>query len=371
MNKYFMSVMVLLCMQGNYIIAQTCTKWGPYVRTPNFKDKGVLMMADVSMPTNGLAPYTYACSIQFSIGKSGGYCGIQLAGEDEPGRKPNNIFSIWDFPNKKQLIATYKAPITFVGGFGGEGTGLHSHADIGWIPGQWYTNIVRCWNTDDSTTNVGYWIYDQTNKTYTHYVTFVVPEANALLHGSIGSFLENFADDKKRTRQGEYKNYWFLNIDDNWEHPDSLIAAAGEGSWKADAFGKDGVRLTSCGYEPGIPRYVFPVQMSNMPSILSKPVVYNLGSYYDKGNHFVYVNWSVESTSSPQLGYAIALYDNVECTGKPLATLSGTNPDITSVAIPTQDIQLKKQSYYVTFELKDIFNQRSEKKVSELHELLP
>src|ERR1700754_937199 len=90
-------LIVLIRTNENQAYAQSCPKWGPYVKTPSFKGTGILMMADVMMPADGLAPYTYACSVQFGIGKSGGYCGIQLAGPHEP-RIPNNIFSIWDFP---------------------------------------------------------------------------------------------------------------------------------------------------------------------------------------------------------------------------------------------------------------------------------
>ena len=281
MYKIGFTAMLLFVFSIQAIGQQSCPKWGPYVKTTKLgKIKAELMMADVMIPSDGIAPYTYACTVQFGIGKSGGYCGIQKAGIGEK-RSPNNIFSIWDFPNKKQIIAAYKDPLTFVGGFGGEGTGLHSHADFGWKADQWYTNIVKRWALNDSTTQVGYWIYDQQQKTFRHYVTLTVPEHNAMLHGDIGSFLENFADEKKLARTAVYKSYWMQGEGQQWLKPDTLIAEAGEGSWKAVPYDKDGVKVTSCGTGTGPNKYKFPVQQGDKPGILSPASVYDLSSYYD------------------------------------------------------------------------------------------
>ncbi len=350
---------------------QSCPSWGPYVVTNHFKNEsGVLMMADVMFPSNGIAPYTYASAINFRIGKSGGYCGIQKERLDG-NRKGNNIFSIWDFPNKVQILASYKDRETFVGGFGGEGTGLHSHNDFGWIADHWYTNIVRCWSTNDSTTNVGYWIYDQSADTWRHYVTFVVPEAKAMLKDNIGSFLENFADDAKQARLGRYKSYWMLKENGQWLHPDTLVATAGKGSWSAVKIGEDGVELTSCGTKIGPDKYAFPITMPEKPSVVKQPAVYDLGAYYDKNNSKIYVNWTITSNNIPQLGYQVALYDNSACTGTPLATISGTDPETTMAALQVKKLELKTQSYYVTIQVTDIFNQVSPIKQAELQDLKP
>ena len=357
------------CIRG--LAQQSCPSWGPYVSTNNFKgDSGVLMMADVMFPSDGIAPYTYASSINFKIGKSGGYCGIQQAGLNEE-RKGNNIFSIWDFPNKVQITASYKDHETFVGGFGGEGTGLHSHNDFGWVADHWYTNIVRSWSTNDSTTNVGYWLYDQTAGTWTHYVTFVVPEAHAMLKGNIGSFLENFADGTKRSRKGRYKGYWLLKSTGQWLHPDTLIASAGKGSWKATKIGEDGIELTSCGTEIGPDKYTFPVKMRDKPGIVKQPILYDLGAYYDKRNSTIHVDWSVTKNDMPQLSYSVAVYNNRDCIGYPLAKASGIDPEITMAALKIDKLELKERNYYVTVQITDIFNQVSEVKHTVLSDLKP
>lgn len=348
---------------------QSCPKWGPYVKTTGFsKTNADLMMADVMIPSTGEAPFTYACSVQFGIGKSGGYCGIQLAGPDEH-RLPNNIFSIWDFPNKIQISAQYKDPLTFVGGFGGEGTGLHSHADFGWKPDHWYTNIVKRWSVNDSTTMVGYWVYDQTEKTYRHYVTFAVPEKGAMLHGDIGSFLENFADEQKRSRTAVYKEYWIL-AGNKWMHPDSLIAEAGQGSWKAERYGDDGVKVTSCGTMPWQPKTFYKVKQADKPA-LAVDSVYDLGSYYDHSLKKIVIDWSVQATATPQLNYEVKIFDNQTCSGTPIATITGTDPDVNIVNIPVTNFNLKNQDYYITLQVTDIFGQSKPLKKTVLEEKHP
>jgi len=358
-------------LASNSFAQQSCPKWGPYVKTVHMakKNKAELMMADVLIPSDGIAPYTYACSIQFGIGKSGGYCGIQKAGPAEP-RMPNNIFSIWDFPNKIQISAQYKDPLTFVGGFGGEGTGLHSHADFGWKPDHWYTNIIRRWAINDSTTLVGYWIYDQSEKTFKHYVTFTVPEKDAMLHDDIGSFLENFADEQKRPRTAVYKSYWMLTDQYKWVHPDSLLAEAGEGSWKAEPYGNDGIKITSCGTTPGQKKSFYPVTQNDKPTIIAADV-YDLASYYDRSQKKIFVNWSTLQTATPQLSYEVQIFDNSSYTGKPNASVTGTDPDLNSISIGVKDLNLKNQNYYISLQITDIFGQRSPIKKTELEEKKP
>lgn len=369
-----LSLFILLTVNFEFAYCQqSCPKWGPYVTALQTKDDSAqLMMADVMIPASGMAPFTYACSIQFGIGKSGGYCGIQNNnGEDQHVRPLNNIFSIWNFPNKIQILCTYKNPLTFVGGFGGEGTGLHSHADIGWIPDHWYTNVVRRWYNGGDRTFVGYWIYDHTAKTWNHYVTFDVPQADAMLHGNISSFLENFADERKSSRTAVYKSYWILNAADKWSHPDTLFARAGAGAWQASRYGKDGVEVTSCGTTDGpVDGYHFAVKTNNHPNI-GDPVIYDAGAYYDHQEKKVYVDWSLQPTSTPQLSYEIALYDNRAMTGKPLASITGTDPDKTIAALPVSDIQLQQQDYYISVRIRDIFDQESNWRKVVLQELHP
>ncbi len=299
---------------------------------------------------------------------------MQNTNGDEGEQHPlNNIFSIWDFPNKIQIRAVYKDPLTFVGGFGGEGTGLHSHCNFGWVPNQWYTNVVRRWYTGGDKTLVGYFIYDHTLQQWRHYVTFEVPEADAKLKSSISSFLENFGDEKKRSRMSCYKSYWLLTTDNKWMTADTLVADAGEGFWNVEAYGSDGVKLTSCG-----PTFIkrdkvfFGVtNKEDKPAICKPAAIYELGAYYDKQDKKIYVDWSIKNSAAPQLSYTIGLYDNASCSGDALAIANGIDPDVRTAILKTDKLDTTAKTYYILLTLKDIFNQSSAPEKFELKDLKP
>ncbi len=374
-KTFLLALLPAAILTTHNLNAQSCPKWGPYVGAKfQSKETADLLMAEVMTPAEGNAPYTYTCAVQFGIGKSGGYCGLQNKnGKGEHNVPLNNIFSVWDFPNKVQIRAVYKDPMTFVGGFGHEGTGLHSHCDFGWVPGQWYTHVVRRWYTGGDKTQVGYFIYDHTKKEWRHYVTFEVPEADAKLRSGISSFLENFADEKKTSRISNYRSYWQLTTGNQWIHADSLVADAGEGFWDVKATGNNGVQLTSCG-----PTFIkktkatFPVKESmDKPSVIKPAEIYDAGVYYDKTDKTMYVNWSVNTAGAPQLSYDIKVYDNEAKSGTPVAVKRGTDPDTRSIAIPTPNLSSEKKTYYLVMQVTDIFNQQSAPRDFILEELQP
>ncbi len=372
-GKNFIVLLMCICC-SQLIKGQSCSKWGPYIRTAGMRGDADVMMADVMIPDSGNAPYTYTCAVQFGIGKSGGYCGLQNNnGEDEQDRPLNNIFSVWDFPNKIQIGCSFKAPMTFVGGFGHEGTGLHSHCDFGWHPNQWYTNVVRRWYSGGNKTEVGYFIYDQELHRWAHYVTFSVPEADAKLHGDMASFLENFADAAKHTRTSCYRAYWKLTSTGQWVKPDSLNAAAGEGYWNVVPLGKDGLQLIACGKEFIKKGPVsFPVNSTeDRPAIILPARIYDLGAYYLKEDKKIMVDWALDASTDPQLSYEVALFDNKGLTGKPLAVTDGANPDTRMIALEVKELHLSQQNYYIRLTIKDIFNQESMPKTFTLEELHP
>ncbi|MGY0036759.1 DUF3472 domain-containing protein [Pedobacter sp. NJ-S-72] len=203
-------------------------------------------------------------------------------------------------------------------------------------------------------------------------MTLTVPEHNAMLHSDMGSFLENFADEKKRARTAVYKSYWMQGEGQQWLKPDTLIAEAGEGSWKAVPYGKDGVKVMSCGTEIGPKKYTFAVQQGDKPGILSSASVYDLSSYYyDHSQKKIFVNWSVLPTATPQLSYQVQIFDNKDCSGKPIAEVTAKDPEITSIGLPVNNIVLKKQNYYITLQITDIFGQLAPVKKTILEELRP
>lgn len=368
-----MLILVLSFLSSYILFGQvSCPKWGPYVGTFYKKtNKADLCMADVMIPSEGIAPYTYTCVLQFSLGKSGGYCGLQYMDASKR-RKNNNIFSIWDYPGKKQITHTYKDPTTYVDGFGNEGTGLHSHADFGWVPGDWYTLVVRRWaSTDTGRTNAAFFIYDHTKNIWSHYVTFSVPEANAMLSSKTSGFLENFSDGKKTPRYSNYKSYWALLPDGKWASPDSLSAGGGDGYWDVKPFGNDGIQLFSCGPEFIVkPKVSFPVLLKDtipQAKIIQPIQVFDAAQYFDKEKNIVYVNWITKEGTSPQLTYRAELFEAGK--NEPIAAEYGYEPERRSLAISAPDIKKNYTKYYIKLSLTDIFNQPAKPFIVKLREL--
>jgi hypothetical protein len=359
--RLFMLPMLAMTAYAGH--AQSCPKWGPYAGAVESSGRADLMMADVMVPLSGMAPFTYSCVIQFKLGKSGGYCGIQDGDGSDSVRPFNNIFSVWDYPNKIQIRDTYKDPSTFVGGFGNEGTGLHSHCDFGWQPDHWYTNVVRRWWDGGKTTQVAYFIYDQTRKKWRHYVTFAVPEENAYLDGHISSFLENFADDGKRTRTTYYRAYWKLLADGRWAQPDSINTDAGVGNWNSSAYGDDGISLSSCGKEAvNGEKKSFPVRLRAATPAFATGEIYDLGAYYDLSDKTVHIDWSIVDSAAPQLSYELKIFDAAGAGATPIASVSGYGPEIREKVLSVPGLFVDKKEYFIVLTIKDIFNHYSEPK---------
>jgi hypothetical protein len=153
-------------------------------------------------------------------------------------------------------------------------------------------------------------------------------------------------------------------------HPDSLVAEAGEGSWKAERYGDDGLRVTSCGTSPWQKKTFYAVTQKDKPDIIAADV-YGLAAYYDDSQKRIFIDWSVQPTATPQLSYEVQIFDNSACIGTALASIKGTDPDLTSVSIGAQELNLKNQDYYITLQIKDIFGQVSPVKKMVLEEKKP
>jgi hypothetical protein len=364
-------ILVFLSLEAR---AQYGPKWGPYINTQNLKGDADLLMADVMTPSGKMAPATYSCSVQFSLGHSGGYCGLQYENVTDSLRPFNNIFSIWDYPNKVQIIHTYKDPETFVDGFGNEGTGLHSHNDFGWKPDQWYTNVVRRYYPGGDKTYAAYFIYDHTAKRWRHYVTFAVPQQNAYLSAGMASFLENFGDEQKRSRTAYYKSYWALDSTGKWMKPTALKASAGPGNWKSAAYGNDGIALTSSGPENinGVDTTYAVTSTDTQPAadLLMPGKIYSLASYYDKADKKLRVDWTLLASGAPQLSYRVDVYE-VDGSKVPVRSLSGFGPEVRSVEIQDLALDLTKHSYKLVLNLVDIFDRPVASLDYDLHQYHP
>ena len=99
--------------------------------------------------------------------------------------------------------------------------------------------------------------------------------------------------------------------------------------------------------------------------------IYDLASYYDHSQKKIFVNWSMLPTSTPQLSYEVKIYENSSYSGNPIASIKGTDPDITSIGFLVKGMNLKAQDYYIALQITDIFGQLSPVKKTVLEEKKP
>jgi hypothetical protein len=367
-KNFFTTAFILLCVIPNASFSQktteaTCPSWGPYVEAQNLGTKnGLLLMCDIMADESCITYHTYWSTINFNIGPRGGYCGIQRKTDD--GGVYNNIFSIWDLKDSKkpQCFAEYKIAGEFVSGFGGEGTGLHSHNNMPWVPGQKYCTAIRRWYTKAGQTRVGFFMYDYTNATWTHYITAVTPEDNAFfINPSFGGFLEKFSGDPLQ-RCGYWSNWWKLNEDETWNKATSIKCQAGKGTWKAEKINDSTVKMYSCGsYAAPDSIYHFNVNIpGDKPSVAVAAEILKATASYKNAGKQITISWVINKSKAPQLGYNIEVYDNKNCSGKFLYNKTNIVPQTREEHIATQGLQ-KGKKYYVAIQVKDIFDQSSNK----------
>jgi hypothetical protein len=341
---------------------ETCPSWGPYIEGINLQNVEEVIYSEVMVDNGCKKVNTYFSTLNFSLGPRGGYAGIQY----KQNEVYNNIFSVWDIQDSHapQCTSEYAAPNTFVDGFGGEGTGLHTDNTMPWTPGVWYATVVRRWNTGDGKTHIGFFMYDYGTQKWTHYSTIVTPENNVKFQGNnISGFLENFNTGySKDTRCGYWRNMWGMDNTGTWSKPAYYKASAGTGSWSAEAaFNNTAVKVTSCGTVsgPASGQVTFTLnQTGTKPSTIIPVGVNTVTPTYSNGS--VNVTWTTNDLTSPQLSYTVSLYSQASWNNSytPIATVTGIRPDTRSVSVPLPAGATSGQ-YYVSVVLKDIFNQTS------------
>jgi len=308
---------------------------------------------------------TYYSTLNFSLGPRGGYAGIQY----KQNEIYNNIFSMWDLQdaNVPQCTTEYTAPNTFVDGFGGEGTGLHTDNPMPWTPGTWYATVVRRWSTGDGKTRIGFFMFDYGTGKWKHYVTIVTPENDAKFTGTkLGGFVENWnTAASKATRCGYFRNFWSMNAQGNWSKPSRYTASAGTGSWGAEtAFNNTAIKVTSCGTAPepagGSVTFSGITQNGTKPSTTTPVTVTTVTPSYNTSNNSVDVSWANSETTSPQFSYKVSLYTEASWANSytPVAVVSGIRPDQRSAQVPLP-ANSQPGKYYVSVVLEDIFKQTS------------
>ncbi|WP_423736998.1 DUF3472 domain-containing protein [Chitinophaga caseinilytica] len=156
-----------------------------------------------------------------SCGWHRGYFGMQVNGPDER----RIIFSVWDSgkePDSRDKVA-YEDQVTLLAkgdsviahGFGGEGTGGHSHWVYDWKAGQTYKFLMHAVPKGTTTQYSAYFFVPEHNE-WKLIASFRAPKDGKYM-GHLYSFLENFSFENGHVyRKGYYGNHWIKTPQGEW-----------------------------------------------------------------------------------------------------------------------------------------------------------
>ncbi|GGE22840.1 hypothetical protein GCM10010831_24680 [Psychroflexus salis] len=296
--------------------------------------------------------------------EGGGYCGIQ---EHPDGR--NFIFSIWDPINSSDPIsASYTHPGTQIESFGGEGTGLKSwNFNIGWDTNQWYSFVTRAWSID-SNTMFGFWVYNHSDQIWHHLVTMDYPVNDIRFNSSTGSFIEDWLGNGSNMREVHHQNAWKRKTSDlSWSALTSSLFErvspdAGANNYIDNYNGgtnNDYYFMQSGG--TATPSNSTSGTMLSLINFNSEPgydvaVITNINKTVSMNN--LLLNWTLDSSKSPQFSYEINVYDNPNFSGVPLIEIDEIIPHQREVNIDISSL-FNDEQYYIEFNVIDIFDNKS------------
>lgn len=367
-------------MTKNYALAFTCLL-GLYCHTARsqsnaapsehltyyFPSNGVLEMHKVEIVQSAFASYFETNSF------TNGYAGLQQTPDSSHGSSHILISSLWD-PNTSAGIYSvldYAAPNTYTGRFGGEGDGWQSINPYNWKLNTWYNVVIRSW-TSNGQLFVATFIYN--GNAWFQTATFSIPDPGTYLGSANDAFLENWdgstaAWDGRYIRKAYFKDCWMLTSSGSWEKSNSRNFSA-----NADDSARNGIynNAFNAGYDSTQNAYFMQNGGSTTPSsafnggrTLSLPAQTNQGTAptlttgsvtavsasYSSGH--VYVNWTIDSSKSPQLAATVKVLNS---SGSTLLSYTDTVPQRRSDTLATT---LSGGTYTVQVSFTDLFNQTS------------
>lgn len=156
-----------------------------------------------------------------SCGFHRGYFGMQVNSPTER----RIIFSVWDAggePQERskvkyedQVVMLAKGDSVEASGFGGEGTGGHSHWVYNWKAGDTYRFLMHSVPTGNTTTYTAYF-YVPEHKEWKLIASFRAPKDGKYM-GHLYSFLENFSFENGHLgRKGYFGNHWIKTDTGEW-----------------------------------------------------------------------------------------------------------------------------------------------------------
>ena len=321
---------------------------------------GDICIANVKVAKSTM--YTYYSVMNWNAGmEGGGYCGIQ----DHPDGK-NFIFSLWDPSNHQAITAPYSAQGSQIANFGGEGTGLHVlNFQIGWQENNDYTIVTRAWQYN-AHTFWGFWSLDVTHQKWTHIVTMDYPVANVYFNGGMGQFIEDWIGSGQNVRKVMFNNIWKRYVNSGWKNfitANFQVNPASTGTYANNFDGgiesgyfymqTGGNTSPTSGVNANLDLAITPSQIPTMPKVGVLSPQFN----YDRDTKTLAVSWGIEESKSPQFSYEVALYDNSNLTGTPVASKTDKVPHQRSVNLLTPTLPFG--TYTLKIGITDIFDQYS------------
>ena len=297
-----------------------------------------------------------------NIEGGGAYAGLQY---NDNGHCYDGIMSMWRWEYRDRNGETqYLYADTMVGNsvhYSHEGSGTSCIMPYAWQFDQWYRELLFCWDDEETgETFIGTWFYDYNADEWTLFTYYNTHLVDSYIDTDVNQFLENYTDRfNNRYRSWRYKNVYFMphgstswvsqpNVKMSTDYNESAVGVFDMGIASDRSYvwgwvdGRNGQNVADPNYEH--------VERSFTLNQPSSPTLGNLSvASFDAGDPSN-INWTLSRNSTPQLGYELVLTD---VAGAELARVSGTRPEVRSLALEDVDTD----AYKCTLTLRDVFGQ--------------
>ena len=295
-----------------------------------------------------------------NITGGGAYAGLQYNNNDH---YFDGIMSMWRWEYTDRNGETqYLYADTMVGNsthYSHEGSGTSCIMPYAWQFGQWYRELLFCWDDEETgETFIGTWYYDYNADEWTLFTYYNTHLVDSYINTDVDQFLENYYDlYNNRLRNWRYRNVYFMpHGSTDWVSQPTVKMST---DYNPDAVGVFDMGLASDGsYVWG---YVDGTNGQNVPDpnyqhvertyTLNQPSKPTLGSVRiasfdvsDPAN----IRWTMAQNSTPQLAYELVLTD---VAGTELARASGTRPEVRSLSFA----DVGTNAYKCTLTVRDVF----------------
>lgn len=244
------------------------------------------------------------------------------------------IYSLWDPSLSVQISqVVYNEPYSYVGRFGGEGTGYQfltrpKNGGTGWNLNKWYTLFTRCWDHGPGSTYFGLWVFDSTNWRYL--ITMNYPLDKARFNYGATSFLENYAGTglsslrKMSTRNG-WKRYTntgaWSPFTTGYFDVGTTGGASGNTFYMATQKGlASNINAKNSAQSVPAPTTKAPVY----PAL----VVKSFSANYNVRSQLLSVAWTIDPTAAQQFSYSIKIFQGTSTTSSPTLAATDSAPQV-------------------------------------------